>query len=220
MVFASFLDQRWIIAIFLRWNSKYFAIEHARDGGRGAIMGESLTVARVKYRLDVMMHSASNGAQVIDDNFFQHLHSIHKCAIKYVNKYFFFYGDGQSYKWLAVVLYVGRRLWLSPPFPCRCHSPAPWAPGVMLCSFFPQCSARLHHQLCLSKQWRLNFCWPTDAPVGRYASEHPLSHFSSSDRPLPYFASVWSGLPCPARWPHYNDCMWFECTRQVINMKC
>lgn len=43
---------------------------------------------RVNYR-DVLMHSLFSYPRAIDDNFFQHLRSIHKCAIKYVQKYFF-----------------------------------------------------------------------------------------------------------------------------------
>lgn len=118
---------------FLRGNSKYFAIEvfcHPRHGGRGAIKGESLTVARVKYRLDVMMHSASNGAQAIDDNFFQHLHSIHKCAIKYVNKYFFFYGMGSAINGLRLYFMWGADPDFLHPSPAACTFPLLGLPAL------------------------------------------------------------------------------------------
>lgn len=54
-----------------------------------------------------MIHSQqcfSFSFSIDDDNFFHHLRSIHKCAIKYVQKYFL-NARGQPRKWLLALFY-------------------------------------------------------------------------------------------------------------------
>lgn len=88
-----------------------------------------------------------------DDNFFHHLRSIHKCAIKYVQKYFL-NARGQPRKWLLALFY-GVLLQLQ------------LLPGLLLMLF---CLCNAVHGCIINYAYQstekgVNFCrWPATVP--------------------------------------------------------
>lgn len=118
-----------------------------------------------------MIHSQqcfSFSFSIDDDNFFHHLRSIHKCAIKYVQKYFL-NARGQPRKWLLALFYgVLLQLQLLPVLP--------GLPGLLLMLFCRcQCCARLHHQLCLSKHRKRGKLLPLTSHVALSLFPPPLT---------------------------------------------
>lgn len=129
----------------------------------------------------MMIHSQqcfSFSFSIDDDNFFHHLRSIHKCAIKYVQKYFL-NARGQPRKWLLALFYgVLLQLQLLPGLPGL-------LPGLLLLLLMLfclcQCCARLHHQLCLSKHRKRGKLLPLTSHGALYPAPPPSPHRSLSN---------------------------------------